>query len=129
MDPEVLMDFNFLSETEWMYKLKEPLWENLYNRNLSINNTGFVDMATMQHLTEEQKNTMRIQNRPETLWEYVTYRKRGMSGRLPATLVDNTISKRKISSGHEVDIINDFWGGYPYVHRGTDLIWVTPNID
>ena len=76
MDPEVLMDFNFLSETEWMYKLKEPLWENLYNRNLSINNTGFVDMATMQHLTEEQKNTMRIQNRPETLWEYVTYRKR-----------------------------------------------------
>ena len=23
MDPEVLMDFNFLSETEWMYKLKE----------------------------------------------------------------------------------------------------------
>ena len=30
-------------------------------------------MATMQHLTEEQKNTMRIQNRPETLWEYVTY--------------------------------------------------------
>lgn len=111
MDPQIFTDFNFLSETEWLVKLKEPFWENLYTRGSesTINGINVYD-------TTVKNNEMIVESfgRPKELWDLVTVP--GMAGKLPAALVPN--------SGNP----NNFWGGYPYILNGREFIWVRPNI-
>lgn len=115
MNPEIFTDFNFLSETEWLVKLREPLWEELYKRKkVGEFNREDYDMLNYEALL--LKNTGK---RPIGLWTPIKDFNRGMSGKLPPTLIDGTTT----------NLINNYWGGYPYIVNGTDLIWIQPKFD
>ena len=111
MDPQIFTDFNFLSQTEWLVKLKDPLWESLYRRG-SESALGTKDVFDSPNPTDRQI-IERSLNRPSGLWELV--KKPGMSGKLPASLYPD--SRRP----------NNFWGGYPYIYKGREFIWVQPH--
>lgn len=124
MDPQIFTDFNFLSESEWLVKLKPPFWEFLYNRNGGITSdiiSQFLDPSVANNDLELQK-LVQI-GRPKELWELVPSNKRGMSGMLPRQLFE----PRSLESS--MNMINNYWGGYPYIVNGTDLIWVLPQYD
>lgn len=141
MDPQVFTDFNFLSETEWLVKLKEPLWENIYDRESSLDslNAYMLDLTAANN-PDELRNLRSISRSP-TLWETVPFKKRGMSGKLPMALIepapkDYTVSahptftqqtpKKRKDNEWYIDSMTNYWGGYPYINKGTELIWVLP---
>ena len=141
MDPQVFTDFNFLSETEWLVKLKEPLWENIYDRESSIDKLNEYMLDLMKAENPDQLRNLRSLNRSEALWTTIPFEKRGMSGKLPMALIepapkDYTVSeypsftqqspKRRKDSEWYIDSMTNFWGGYPYINKGTELIWVLP---
>jgi hypothetical protein len=111
MDPQIFTDFNFISQTEWLVKLKDPLWENLYTRGseakLNAKDLYATTLPTDKQIIEHSLN------RPSSLWDLV--KKPGMSGKLPAGLYPD--SRRP----------NNFWGGYPFVYKGREFIWVQPH--
>ena len=111
MDPQIFTDFNFISQTEWLIKLKDPLWESLYQR-------GSESKLTSDMIFENPKNTNaqiieNSFNRPSGLWDLV--QKPGMAGKLPASLYPD--SRRP----------NNYWGGYPFIYKGREFIWVQPH--
>ena len=141
MDPQVFTDFNFLSETEWLVKLKEPLWENIYDRESSIDKLNEYMLDLMKAENPDELRNLRSLNRSEALWTTIPFEKRGMSGKLPMALIEPapkeyTVSeyptfiqqspKRRKDSEWYIDSMTNFWGGYPYINKGTELIWVLP---
>lgn len=142
MDPQVFTDFNFLSESEWLVKLKEPLWEKIYSRNSSLDNLNsyFMELTAITNVNELEK--LRQLKRPNTLWKTVEANERGMSGKLPMALVEpapksggltghspvfnqQSAAQRKESEWY-IDSMTNFWGGYPYINKGSEFIWVLP---
>lgn len=114
MDPQILTDFNFISQTEWLIKLKDPFWENLYTRgserNVNNDNSTYdSSVATNEYESNILENAM---GRPSSIWELVS--KPGMAGKLPESLIPDSRQP------------NNFWGGYPYIYKGRELIWVQP---
>ena len=110
MDPQIFTDFNFISQTEWLIKLKDPLWENLYTRGSEKNlGSNIYDTTT----TTEKQIIEKSFNRPSGLWDLV--KKPGMSGKLPPSLYPD--------SRHP----NNFWGGYPFIYKGREFLWVQPS--
>ena len=110
MDPQIFTDFNFISQTEWLIKLKDPLWENLYTRGSEKNlgsNIYDTSSPTDKQIIEKSFN------RPSGLWDLV--KKPGMSGKLPPSLYPD--SRRP----------NNFWGGYPFIYKGREFLWVQPS--
>lgn len=123
MDPQIFTDFNFLSETEWLVKLNPALWEDLYDRTSSVTANMFLKLyggADKKPQTESEKIMLRNLKRAEGLWEIVKKEDRGMSGKLPPALIEPT------DDFSEINMINNFWGGYPYIVNGTELCWVLP---
>lgn len=117
MDPQVFRDFNFLSESEWLFKLKPSLWENLYNREGNIVEGMFESGAKIENSHEGYKDaTLRHYSRNPTLWDVIAEENQGMSGKLPPELVDSDNSL----------IITNYWGGYPYIANGNEFVWVLP---
>lgn len=117
MDPQIFTDFNFLSQTEWLVKLREPFWENLYDRG-SESKLGADESTFDKSLSTNEQIITKALNRPGKLWELV--KRPGMSGKLPESLYPD--SRRP----------NNFWGGYPYIYKGREFIWVQPqysNVD
>lgn len=112
MDPQIFTDFNFVSETEWLVKLKDPFWESLYTRGSEKLITGQNVYDTSKTSSEEIVESI---GRPKGLWDLVTVP--GMAGKLPASMV--------ASSGKP----NNFWGGYPYILNGREFIWVQPSMN
>lgn len=112
MDPQIFTDFNFLSQTEWLVKLKEPFWENLYDRG-SESKMGADESTFDKSLSTNEQIITKALNRPGKLWELV--KRPGMSGKLPESLYPD--SRRP----------NNFWGGYPYIYKGREFIWVQPH--
>ncbi len=122
MDPQIFTDFNFLSETEWLVKLNPALWENLYDRDSSVSGNMFLKLygGSGKKTSEVEKIRLRNMKRPEGLWELVEPRNRGMSGKLPPALIE------PLNDSSEINMINNFWGGYPYIVNGNELCWVLP---
>ena len=112
MDPQIFTDFNFLSQTEWLVKLREPFWENLYDRG-SESKLGADESTFDKSLSTNEQIITKALNRPGKLWELV--KRPGMSGKLPESLYPD--SRRP----------NNFWGGYPYIYKGREFIWVQPH--
>ena len=110
MDPQIFTDFNFVSQTEWLIKLKDPLWENLYTRG-SEKTLGSKIYDTSS--TTDKQIIEKAFNRPSGLWDLV--KKPGMSGKLPPSLYPD--SRRP----------NNFWGGYPFIYKGREFLWVQPS--
>lgn len=138
MDPQIFTDFNFLSESEWLVKLRDPLWESLYNRHADLSRVNKAALDLTNAHTEEDRLFLNSINRPPELWEVVQKEDRGMSGLLPTALiepmgnyiggdswVDKTPSQRHYY-GSAIDAMNNYWGGYPYINKGTEFIWVLP---
>lgn len=142
MDPQVFTDFNFLSESEWLVKLKHPLWENIYDRETSLKqlSSAFEDLSS--HKTQVELLKLHQLKRPTELWETVSDENRGMSGKLPMALIEpapktggmnghnplfnqQSAQHRKDSEWY-IDSMTNYWGGYPYINKGTELIWVLP---
>lgn len=142
MDPQVFTDFNFLSESEWLVKLKHPLWENIYDRESSLKEltTVFEDLST--HKSQVELLKLHQLRRPNQLWDTVKDEERGMSGKLPMALIEpapktggmsghnplfnqQTAEHRKNSEWY-IDAMTNYWGGYPYINKGSELIWVLP---
>lgn len=124
MDPQIFTDFNFLSETEWLVKLKPAFWEQLYQRHGGITTemiASFLDPSIAKNDAELAR--LEQLGRPKELWEMIPANKRGMSGKLPKQLfeADEAISP--------INLVNNYWGGYPYIVNGTDLLWVLPQYD
>lgn len=119
MDPQVLMDFNFLSESEWLCKLKPPLWENLYDRHSNVQNNSFEKMEQGGLRDGEIEDLNKI-GRSSSLWELINDETAGMSGQLPPALIEADSADSPILQ------INNYWGGYPFIKDGTELIWVMP---
>lgn len=119
MNPEVFTDFNFLSESEWLCKLKPAFWENAYVGNnykeRDIISTSFINNTKLNGMDEY---TARSLNRPEALWDVIQPELRGMSGMIPPSIVESDYDGK----------VTNYWGGYPYIVNGTDLIWVTPEM-
>jgi len=119
MNPEVFTDFNFLSESEWLCKLKPAFWENAYVGNnykeRDIISTSFINNIKLKGMAEY---TARSLNRPEVLWDVIKPELRGMSGMTPPSIVESDYDGK----------VTNYWGGYPYIVNGTDLIWVTPEM-
>ena len=110
MDPQIFTDFNFISQTEWLIKLKDPLWENLYTRGSEKNlGSNIYDTST----TTDKQIIEKAFNRPSGLWDLV--KAPGMSGKLPPSLYPD--SRRP----------NNFWGGYPFIYKGREFLWVQPS--
>ena len=123
MDPQIFTDFNFLSESEWLVKLNPALWEDLYNRYSSVTANMFIKLyggSGKNPKSEVQKIMLRNLKRPEGLWEMIDDKDRGMSGKLPPALIE------PLNDFSEINMINNFWGGYPYIVNGTELCWVLP---
>lgn len=123
MDPQVFTDFNFLSESEWLVKLQDPFWESLYRRTdpkaKNINQYADNSMENKQ-VHEYEKELLNSLDRPSQLWEVVKSENRGMSGFLPPQMIGSS------SYTSPLNLINNYWGGYPYINKGTELIWVLP---
>ena len=122
MDPNVFTDFNFISETEWLAKLKPTFWEQLYARrdpNRKSSMGGFIDLSK-KHPSDVDKTLWKTLNRPSSLWDPVYQKERGISGRIPATLISPN------NPSDQINAMNNYWGGYPYINRGNELIWVLP---
>lgn len=121
MDPQVLMDFNFLSESEWLCKLKPPLWENLYDRhgNVQALNNSF-EKIERGGLKDGEIEDLRKIGRSSSLWELINDTTAGMSGQLPPALIEADYPDSPILQ------INNYWGGYPFIKDGAELIWVMP---
>ena len=119
MNPEVFTDFNFLSESEWLCKLKPAFWENAYVGNnykeRDIISTSFINNTKLNRMDEY---TARSLNRPEALWDVIQPELRGMSGMTPPSIIESDYDGK----------VTNYWGGYPYIVNGTDLIWVTPEM-
>lgn len=119
MNPEVFTDFNFLSESEWLCKLKPAFWENSYvgtaYKERDMISTSFINNTKLNGMEEF---TARSLNRPEALWDVIQPELRGMSGMTPPSIVESDYDGK----------VTNYWGGYPYIVNGTDLIWVTPEM-
>ena len=148
MDPQVFTDFNFLSESEWLVKLKKPYWEYQYDRDSSLNklNQFMIDIDSTNGNYDEKYKLDSIK-RPHELWETISNADRGMSGKLPMALIEpmprtkdsrfklkgngdatfpqQTPEWRKHSEWY-IDAMNNYWGGYPYITNGGDFVWVLP---
>lgn len=146
MDPQVFTDFNFLSESEWLVKLKRPLWEEAYDRNsnLQLLNNEFFELSAKKDAKnpDVERLKLHILKRPSSLWETVSDKDRGMSGKLPMALVEPAPKSAGLA-GHNplfsqqspdhrkhsewyIDTMTNFWGGYPYINKGSELVWVLP---
>lgn len=124
MDPQIFTDFNFLSESEWLVKLKPAFWEQLYQRHGGITTemiASFLDPSSAKNDAELAR--LEQIGRPKELWEMIPASKRGMSGKLPRQLFE---AQTSISP---INFVNNHWGGYPYIVNGTDLLWVLPQYD
>lgn len=119
MNPEVFTDFNFLSESEWLCKLKPAFWENSYvgtaYKERDMISTSFINNTNLNGMEEF---TARSLNRPEALWDVIQPELRGMSGMTPPSLIESDYDGK----------VTNYWGGYPYIVNGTNLIWVTPEM-
>ena len=119
MDPQTFMDFNFLSESEWLVKLRSPLWEDLYNRHRDLTDVNSV-ATDYTKLSEEDKQFYNDHTRPPQIWERIKPEDYGMSGKLPAAIIEADDPDSFIKH------VNNYWGGYPWINKGTELIWVLP---
>jgi hypothetical protein len=147
MDPQVFTDFNFLSESEWLVKLKEQLWENHYSREDSAKSLAsyFLDIAKD---TDEEKRKLQALHRPQELWRVIRPEDYGMSGKVPTPLIEpmprtnkyagfsldangNSVFKQQSAQWRKdskwyIDSMTNYWGGYPYITRASEFIWVLP---
>lgn len=126
MNPEIFTDFNFVSETEWLFKLKN--WDTLYNRNDTLLKEAFLDYYSgkMNRLSETAKQTLHKAGRHESIWETVS--NPGMSGKVPRALINGTAISG-LADFSRSDLTSDIWGGYPAIINGKELIWVMPKWD
>lgn len=119
MDPQVFTDFNFLSESEWLFRLKPVFWEELYNRKANITSKMY-DYEQLNLKDKEYLNmVLQRSGRNMSLWDVVSESNRGMSGKPPAALIDSD----------KDDNITNYWGGYPYIINGDEFIWATPQMN
>lgn len=119
MDPQIFMDFNFLSESEWLCKLKRPFWEDLYKRayNTIVGDNGFTKIGDKNTGADEWKNYVyQTYKRNPNIWETIAPNNVGMSGKVPPALIESDYDNQ----------ISNVWGGYPYINDGNELIWVMP---
>jgi hypothetical protein len=121
MDPQVFTDFNFLSESEWLVKLKAPFWENLYSRHDTKKSAILQSFKDISEYTDyDNQKFWKTLNRNPELWSQISAANRGMSGKIPMTLFHS------VDPASQINALNNYWGGYPYINKGTDLIWVLP---
>ena len=121
MNPEIFTDFNFISETEWLFKLKN--WDTLYDRKIHLSKTKFLDYG--KELTPVERSILHSAGRNSDIWDIVSEKDIGMSGNLPRALIAGS----DIDIGNDIsfsDLINNYWGGFPYINKGSELIWVMP---
>ena len=126
MNPEILTDFNFVSETEWLFKLNN--WKDMYDRRSQLDKNAFLDYLNGRYKTmsEFEKEAIHRAGRREQLWELV--RNPGMSGKVPRALINGT-GISTVNDLSSSDLISDIWGGYPTIVNGKELIWVLPQWD
>ena len=118
MDPQVFRDFNFLSESEWLVKLKPCFWENLYNRKENIQEEVFDGYQVDKRKSGFENSVVLSLNRNMSLWRGIKPEDRGMSGKPPASLIECDYDGK----------ITDYWGGYPYIINGDEFIWAMPEM-
>lgn len=126
MNPEILTDFNFVSETEWLFKLKN--WDRMYDRKSQLDKDAFLDYLNGRYKTmsEFEKEAIHRAGRREQLWELV--HDPGMSGKVPRALINGT-GISTVNDLSRSDLVSDIWGGYPTIVNGKELIWVLPQWD
>lgn len=125
MNPEILTDFNFVSETEWLYKIKN--WQSMYNRSSTLEKEAFLDYASKKTLSPEQIQLLRVGGRSKAIWEPVN--SPGMSGRIPRALINGTAIGNETNDLSRSDLVSDIWGGFPAIVNSNQLIWVLPSWD
>lgn len=125
MNPEILTDFNFVSETEWLYRIKN--WEGMYNRSNTLVKTAFLDYASKKTLSTEQLQKLRVGGRSEAIWEPIS--NPGMSGRVPRALINGSPIGSEENDLSKSDLVSDIWGGFPAIVNSNQLIWVLPSWD
>lgn len=121
MNPEIFTDFNYLSESEWLFKAKN--WKSMYDRTINPFTDHLLDTSGLK--TDYQKMLLKSLGRPESVWDVVS--EPGMSGKVPRALI-NGYSIDDNDDLSESDMISNYWGGYPYIDNGSDLIWVMPRV-
>lgn len=124
MNPEILTDFNFVSETEWLFKLKN--WDRMYDRTQTLNEAGMLAYKNRKGLSPSALMKLRAAGRSDLIWDPVT--NPGMSGRVPRALINGT-DIPGLSDFSRSDMISDIWGGYPTIINSKELIWVLPQWD
>lgn len=118
MNPEIFTDFNYLSESEWLFRSRS--WKNMYDRKSDLATGNMLDSSRMA--TEREKILLRSTGRSDKIWDVVS--DPGMSGKVPRALINGTaIDDGELS---ETDMISNYWGGYPYINKGSEFIWVLP---
>jgi len=126
MNPEILTDFNFVSETEWLFKLTN--WDNLYNRESKLSTQALLNMAKgkYQKMSNYERQFIHKAGRSEAIWEAI--KEPGMSGQIPRALINGTPISG-LSDTSRSDLMSDIWGGFPTIVNGKELIWVMPKWD
>lgn len=121
MNPEILTDFNFVSETEWLFKLKN--WDSLYDRTSTLKEAGLFTVQNREQLSARDIARTHAAGRSALIWD--TVKNPGMSGKVPRALINGTdVPGMKDFSNS--DVMNNMWGGYPTILNSKELVWVMP---
>lgn len=124
MNPEIFTDFNFVSETEWLFKLKN--WDKLYDRKATLNEEGLRMIRNRSGMNYDDLVAIHAAGRSALIWDRV--KDPGMSGKVPRALLNGTDILDTDGFSHS-DMLNNYWGGYPTIVNGKELIWVLPQWD
>lgn len=124
MNPEILTDFNFVSETEWLFKLKN--WDTLYDRNSTLSEEARISFVNRTQTSIADLQKIHAAGRSSLIWDTIS--DPGMSGKVPRALINGTnIDTSKDLSNS--DLMSNIWGGYPVIVNSKELIWVMPTWD
>ena len=121
LDPLIFKDFNFLSESEWLFKLR------YYYRAYSDGevDSTLLESETDNDFSESELKVLHSYNRSSRTW--VPVKNPGMSGQVPRPKINGTdVMWDKGKRLTHVNMINNYWGGYPYINNAYEFIWVMP---
>jgi hypothetical protein len=124
MNPEIFTDFNFVSETEWLFRLKN--WDAQYNRASHLAKDQFLSFYFGEKTSPFERSLLHAGGRNSAIWDIVQTSDRGMSGNVPRALINGTSVDGSTSGISYSDLLNNYWGGYPYINKGSEFLWVKP---
>lgn len=122
MEIAAMADFNYLSIQEFSRR-PEANYEEMFKDSdkwkayqvKGVNRSG--RGRSMFSKTSLSVNGMR--------WSKSPFMNPGISGKVPYPIMDGSIDER--TGLRTTEMTTDYWGGYPYIHNLTKLLWVSPH--